>query len=86
MWAICVLGAVLYGVEAVLAILARAGRLPGGWPTSFSGHDDVPSRLSVALLVIVFALFVMAAVFLPHDDPSAIMREFARLSAKLSST
>lgn len=46
----------------------------------------MPSRLSVALLVIVFALFVMAAVFLPHDDPSAIMREFARLSAKLSST
>jgi hypothetical protein len=86
MWAICVLGAVLYGVEAVLAILARAGRLPGGWPTSFSGHDDVPSRLSVALLAIVCILFVMAAVFLPHDDPSAIVREFARLSAKLSST
>ena len=30
--------------------------------------------------------FVTAAVFLPHDDPSAATREFARLSAKLLST
>lgn len=82
MWAICVLGAVLYGVEAALALLARH---PGRWPT-FSSGGPAPSRLSVALLAIVCILFVMAAVFLPHDDPSAIVREFARLSAKLSST
>lgn len=83
LWAICVLGAVPYGTEAVLALLERH---PGRWPTSLSDRNDVPSRLSVAPLVIAFALFVMAAVFLPHDDPSAIVREFARLPAKLSPT
>ena len=83
MRATCVLGAVPYGTEAVLALLERH---PGRWPTSLSDRNDVPSRLSVALLVIAFAPFVMAAVFLPHDDPSAIVREFARLPAKLSPT
>lgn len=83
MRAICVLGAVPYGTEAVLALLERH---PGRWPTSLSDRNDVPSGLSVAPLVIAFALFVMAAVFLPHDDPSAIVREFARLPAKLSPT
>lgn len=38
MRAICVLGAVPYGTEAVLALLERH---PGRWPTSLSDRNDV---------------------------------------------